>query len=315
MRICGRACFASGRISASHRKPTAAVCCVCFLDRCRSGIRYRSGRRLLTWAVLHLPRSHTASHPGRALFHSNTGSPHTMAAMATSALAAVAATKPVIGGSRTKSPAALAVHPVRAAMRPATGPISLRSSSRKSKLAALRMQVNARRNSGGIRCSLVTPNWWACIWLFDLSCFGPCCRPLARAKDQDSHLTVSEPDVSLCPQAVATDIDFDKVGQDMDNCSPLEIMDHALATFGDEIAIAFSGRPSSTRYEWTDVFPIRVPHATRTLCIHQLCASMLWRGDWAIRKRSTRAINLCALRCVSSLNQVLKMSLLLNTPI
>lgn len=36
-------------------------------------------------------------------------------------------------------------------------------------------------------------------------------------------------------------IDFDAVGVEMDKKSPLEIMDYALATFGDEIGIAFSG--------------------------------------------------------------------------
>jgi adenylyl-sulfate reductase (glutathione) len=34
---------------------------------------------------------------------------------------------------------------------------------------------------------------------------------------------------------------WEEVTKTLDNKSPLEIMDHALATFGDEIAIAFSG--------------------------------------------------------------------------
>jgi len=41
--------------------------------------------------------------------------------------------------------------------------------------------------------------------------------------------------------AVATETDFDQVGQEMENSSPLEIMDHALKTFGSDVAIAFSG--------------------------------------------------------------------------
>ena len=41
--------------------------------------------------------------------------------------------------------------------------------------------------------------------------------------------------------ATATDMDWSTLAADMDAASPLEIMDHALATFGDEIAIAFSG--------------------------------------------------------------------------
>ena len=41
--------------------------------------------------------------------------------------------------------------------------------------------------------------------------------------------------------ATATDMDWSTLAADMDEASPLEIMDHALATFGDEIAIAFSG--------------------------------------------------------------------------
>merc|ERR1719453_2815895 len=41
--------------------------------------------------------------------------------------------------------------------------------------------------------------------------------------------------------ATATDMDWSTLAADMDGASPIEIMDHALATFGDEIAIAFSG--------------------------------------------------------------------------
>ena len=44
-------------------------------------------------------------------------------------------------------------------------------------------------------------------------------------------------------QAVASDIDFDATGAEMATSSPLEIMDHALATFGTDVGIAFSGMP------------------------------------------------------------------------
>lgn len=40
---------------------------------------------------------------------------------------------------------------------------------------------------------------------------------------------------------VATQLDWKSLATSMDDLSPIEIMDHALATFGDEIAIAFSG--------------------------------------------------------------------------
>ena len=40
---------------------------------------------------------------------------------------------------------------------------------------------------------------------------------------------------------VATQLDWKSLATNMDDLSPIEIMDHALATFGDEIAIAFSG--------------------------------------------------------------------------
>ena len=36
-------------------------------------------------------------------------------------------------------------------------------------------------------------------------------------------------------------LDWEKVAADQDTKSPLEIMDHALATFGSDIGIAFSG--------------------------------------------------------------------------
>jgi adenylyl-sulfate reductase (glutathione) len=43
------------------------------------------------------------------------------------------------------------------------------------------------------------------------------------------------------PVEAAASIDFDQVAVELDQKSPLEIMDHALKTFGDEIGIAFSG--------------------------------------------------------------------------
>jgi adenylyl-sulfate reductase (glutathione) len=42
-------------------------------------------------------------------------------------------------------------------------------------------------------------------------------------------------------RAVATSTDWEAEAAKLEGKSPLEIMDHALATFGDEIAIAFSG--------------------------------------------------------------------------
>lgn len=46
---------------------------------------------------------------------------------------------------------------------------------------------------------------------------------------------------AVAPPEGAQETDWSAVTQDLNNKSPLEIMDHALATFGDEVAIAFSG--------------------------------------------------------------------------
>lgn len=61
-------------------------------------------------------------------------------------------------------------------------------------------------------------------------------------------------------QAVAADIDFNQVGADMDGASPLEIMDHALATFGPDVAIAFSGAEDVALIEYAHLTgrPFRV---------------------------------------------------------
>lgn len=40
-------------------------------------------------------------------------------------------------------------------------------------------------------------------------------------------------------EKVAEVEDFEKLAQDLENASPLEIMDKALEKFGDDIAIAF----------------------------------------------------------------------------
>ena len=47
--------------------------------------------------------------------------------------------------------------------------------------------------------------------------------------------------VAVAPETEASPANWEEVTKTLDNKSPLEIMDHALATFGDEIAIAFSG--------------------------------------------------------------------------
>jgi adenylyl-sulfate reductase (glutathione) len=46
---------------------------------------------------------------------------------------------------------------------------------------------------------------------------------------------------SVKVQAVATETDWDTVASSLEGKSPLELMDHALETFGDNVAIAFSG--------------------------------------------------------------------------
>ncbi|KAK9865085.1 hypothetical protein WJX84_003630 [Apatococcus fuscideae] len=50
--------------------------------------------------------------------------------------------------------------------------------------------------------------------------------------------TAERPRADVAPGQVA---DWPQLAQDLDSKSPLEIIDHALATFGDEVAIAFSG--------------------------------------------------------------------------
>ncbi|ONK74937.1 uncharacterized protein A4U43_C03F11640 [Asparagus officinalis] len=55
-------------------------------------------------------------------------------------------------------------------------------------------------------------------------------------------------------------VDFEKLAAELENASPLEIMDRALATFGDEIAIAFSGAEDVALIEYAHLTgrPFRV---------------------------------------------------------
>ncbi|KAK9681547.1 hypothetical protein RND81_10G009800 [Saponaria officinalis] len=55
-------------------------------------------------------------------------------------------------------------------------------------------------------------------------------------------------------------VDFDKLAKELENASPLQIMDKALATFGDDIAIAFSGAEDVALIEYAKLTgrPFRV---------------------------------------------------------
>ncbi len=70
-------------------------------------------------------------------------------------------------------------------------------------------------------------------------------------------------------------LDYEKLAADMDSKSPLEIMDHALATFGSDVAIAFSGAEDVALIEYAHLTgrPYRVfrcapcwPGWMRVLC-------------------------------------------------
>lgn len=92
------------------------------------------------------------------------------------------------------------------------------------------------------------------------------------------YTQVQSSECMLCwRQAVAADIDFDKVGQDMDGASPLEIMDHALATFGDEIAIAFSGATSQNLHYYLFLF-LRYSRYTARISSPPDCFPLLLLG-------------------------------------
>jgi adenylyl-sulfate reductase (glutathione) len=58
------------------------------------------------------------------------------------------------------------------------------------------------------------------------------CKPVLAADVSKRAVTV---------HAVATGTDWEAIASTLEGKSPLEIMDHALETFGDEVGIAFSG--------------------------------------------------------------------------
>lgn len=64
-------------------------------------------------------------------------------------------------------------------------------------------------------------------------------RAQSRASVRVRVARVSQQHVNAA--AVAAEVDWKHVAQELDQKSPLEIMDHALKTFGSDVAIAFSG--------------------------------------------------------------------------
>lgn len=79
-------------------------------------------------------------------------------------------------------------------------------------------------------------------------------RPLVNAQAsrnvQPQIRSVAAAAVAAPAPASTESTNWESVAADLEGKSPLEIMDHALATFGDEIAIAFSGAEDVAMIEY-----------------------------------------------------------------
>ena len=82
------------------------------------------------------------------------------------------------------------------------------------------------------------------------SCMCPCkacasgrstTRPTAPAPPRPAPQVSAAATAVAAPAAPPVVLDWEAAAAELDQRSPLEIMDHALATFGDEVGIAFSG--------------------------------------------------------------------------
>ncbi|KAK9865032.1 hypothetical protein WJX84_003919 [Apatococcus fuscideae] len=108
--------------------------------------------------------------------------------------------------------------------------------------------------------------------------------PRTRAAQQvtSATATIDKPQTAAAP---AASLDWSQLAQQMDSQSPLQIIDHALATFGDEVAIAFSGAE--------DVAVIEYAHLTgRPFRVFSLDTGRLDKETYELFDRVERHYNI-----------------------
>lgn len=93
---------------------------------------------------------------------------------------------------------------------------------------------------------------------------------IAHASTVATNPAVSKLQVNAAAVEAPAAVDWEKTAAELDLKSPLEIMDHALATFGNEIAIAFSGAEDVALIEYAHLTgrPYRVFRWVQLPAVH-----------------------------------------------